>query len=130
VKSVADSSAWIEYFTGGPNGHHFAAVIEKPQSLLVPAMCLYEVFRFYLGKNKKEEGLEKISSMRKAPIIEISADIAAFAAILSAEKQLAMADSLILSCARQHRATLWTQDQDFKDMDMVRYFKKVEKLRT
>ena len=124
MKAVVDSSAWIEYFTGGPNAAHFATAIEDTKNLLVPAICLYEVFRFYLVKSSKEEGLEKISSMRKASIIEIGADIAALAAILSAEKQLAMADSLILSCARKNHAALWTQDQDFKGLEMVRYFKK------
>ena len=35
-----------------------------------------------------------------------------------------MADSIILAVTREHEATLWTQDEDFKGLDKVKYFPK------
>ena len=48
----------------------------------------------------------------------------ASAAKLSAELKLPMADSLILATARANNATLWTQDEHFKDLDGVKYIEK------
>jgi hypothetical protein len=33
-----------------------------------------------------------------------------------------MADSIILAATREHEATLWTQGEDFKGLDKVKYF--------
>jgi predicted nucleic acid-binding protein len=35
-----------------------------------------------------------------------------------------MADSIILATAREHRATVWTLDEDFSGLSDVRYFAK------
>jgi hypothetical protein len=43
--NLADSSAWLEYFAVGPNASYFAEIIEKIAELLVPTLCLYEVFK-------------------------------------------------------------------------------------
>jgi len=37
---------------------------------------------------------------------------------------LAMADSIILATARAYNATLWTQDEHFKDIEGVKYIEK------
>ncbi len=42
--SVVDSSGWIEYFADGPNASFFEAAIEDADSLVVPAISLYDVF--------------------------------------------------------------------------------------
>jgi predicted nucleic acid-binding protein len=36
------------------------------------------------------------------------------------------ADSLIYATALRHKATLWTQDEDFEDLPNVRYFPKIK----
>ena len=46
------------------------------------------------------------------------------AARLSVEHRLPMADSIILATALAHRATLWTQDADFENVNGVRYLPK------
>ncbi len=43
--NVVDSSAWIEYFADGPNAGFFAAAVEDTADLVVPTLCLYEVFK-------------------------------------------------------------------------------------
>jgi hypothetical protein len=43
--NVVDSSGWLEYFTGGKNAPFFAPAIEDTENLLVPVICIYEVYR-------------------------------------------------------------------------------------
>jgi predicted nucleic acid-binding protein len=62
--------------------------------------------------------------MKQGKIVEIDESLALSAAKLSAELKLPMADSLILATARANNATLWTQDEHFKDLDGVEYIEK------
>ena len=43
--NVVDSSAWLEYFAGGPNAEYFAKAIEDIPNLLVPSVTICEVFK-------------------------------------------------------------------------------------
>lgn len=43
--NVVDSSAWLEYFTGDENASFFVEAIENTESLLVPTISLYEVYK-------------------------------------------------------------------------------------
>lgn len=43
--NVVDSSGWVEYFNKGPNARFFIPSIQHTQSLIVPTICLYEVFK-------------------------------------------------------------------------------------
>jgi len=43
--NVVDSSAWIEYFTGGPNARYFEAAILAGDELVLPTIVLLEVYR-------------------------------------------------------------------------------------
>jgi predicted nucleic acid-binding protein len=43
--NLVDTSGWIEYFFGGPNAAHFTSPIETTGDLIVPVICLYEVFK-------------------------------------------------------------------------------------
>ena len=107
------SSGWLEYFTGGKNApFFFAPAIEDTENLLVPVICTFEVYK----KISQEQG-------QGAAEIRI-AQIALSAAIISAEIKLPMADSIILATARDFQASLWTQDEHFKDIPGVQYAKK------
>jgi predicted nucleic acid-binding protein len=54
----------------------------------------------------------------------IESQIVIEAAQISRELKLAMADSIILATARLNNATLWTQDEHFKNLDGVKYIEK------
>jgi len=53
--------------------------------------------------------------------VELDAAIALSAAKVSATLKLPMADSIMLTTARMHGATLWTQDADFEGIEGVQY---------
>lgn len=122
--NVVDSSGWLEYFADGGNADFFAPAIEDTKSLLVPVICLYEVFKKILQQNGINEAQVHVSDMKQGKIIELDESLALSAAKLSADLKLPMADSLILATARANDAVLWTQDEHFKDLDGVKYIEK------
>jgi len=122
--NIVDSSGWLEYFAEGSNAKFFAPAIEDTKNLLVPVICLYEVFKKLLQQSGLNEAQIHVSDMKQGKIVEIDESLALSAAKLSAELKLPMADSLILATARANNATLWTQDEHFKDLDGVKYIEK------
>ena len=119
--NVVDPSGWLEYFAGGPNADFFAPPLEATDSLLVPTLCLYEVFKNVLRQFGREHAIEKVAAMRQGTVVALDDHLALDAALLSHELQLPMADSVILATARGHNAALWTQDVHFEQVDGVRY---------
>jgi len=122
--NIVDSSGWLEYFAEGGNAEFFAPAIEDTKKLLVPVICIYEVFKKLLLQNGLNEAQVHVSDMKQGKVVEIDESLALSAAKLSAELKLPMADGLILATARANNATLWTQDEHFKDLDGVRYIEK------
>ena len=122
--NIVDSSGWLEYFAEGSNAKFFAPAIEDTKNLLVPVICMYEVFKKLLLQSGDNEAQIHVSDMKQGKIIEIDESLALSAAKLSAELKLPMADSLILATARTNNAILWTQDEHFKDLDGVKYIEK------
>jgi toxin FitB len=121
---VVDSSGWLEYFIDGKNADFFAAAVVDVTQVVVPTICIYEVFkRILLGKNS-DDALETIAMMYDGVVVDLDSEIALEAAELSYTLKLPMADSIILATARAHDATLWTQDEHFKDIEGVKYIKK------
>lgn len=122
--NVVDSSGWLEYFTGGPNARHFALPIQALPELLVPTLCMYEVFKRLLATAGEEAALQALGVMALGHEVDLTRLIAVEAAQISLALKLAMADSIILASARAHQAVLWTQDEHFKAVAGVRYFEK------
>lgn len=119
--NVVDSSAWLEYAAGGPNAAAFQGAIRDTDALLVPVVCLYEVFKRVLQQHGEDAAQLVIGAMIAGDVVPVDAELAVDAARLSALHRLPMADSLILATARRHNANLWTQDADFDGLPDVRY---------
>ncbi len=122
--NVVDSSAWLEYLADGPNAEYFSAPLEDTGNLIVPTICILEVFKAVLRQRGEDAALQTAALMKQGTSINLTDDLALQAAKISLEYKIPMADSIILATARAHEAILWTQDQDFKDMENVNYFPK------
>ena len=118
--NVVDSSGWLEYFAGTTRAKLFAAAIEDEENLVVPVISIYEVFKKVLRDRDEDTALQTVSVMMTGRVIDIDAALALEAAHL----KMPLADSIIYATATRHDATVWTQDEDFKDMPNVRYFEK------
>ena len=108
----------------GKNAEHFAPAISDTERLLVSTINIYEVYKKVISKRDEDSALQAVAMMQQAKVIEITSSIAVQAAKASYVFKLPMADCLIYITARDHNATIWTQDADFKDLEGVEYFKK------
>lgn len=122
--NVVDSSGWLEYFSDGLNSEFFAAPIQDQAQLVVPSICLYEVFKRVRSQLGEERALDAVGSMSVGEVVDLDRQIAIEAALISSDLKLAMADSIILATTRAYQATLWTQDIHFKYIEGVRYIEK------
>lgn len=119
--NVVDSSGWIEYLADTERADLFAPAIEDPDSLIVPVITVYEVFKKFLRERGEHKALEAISVMQTGRVIDVDVSLA----LEASRHALPLADSLIYATALYHDAMLWTQDEHFKDLPKVRYFAKL-----
>lgn len=122
--NLVDSCGWLEYFSDGDNADFFAPAIEDTDQLLVPSLCLFEVFKRILQQRGENEALRAAALMGQTHVVNLDDTLALTAARVSFDLKLALADSIILTTARQHSATLWTQDAHFEGLPGVRFIRK------
>ena len=122
--NLVDSCGWLEYFADGPNASFYAPPIENVGRLIVPTICILEVFRKVLRQRGENSALQAVAAMEQARVVDLDSSIALGAARLGADLGLPLADSVILATARAHKALIWTQDADFKKVDGVRFPRK------
>ena len=118
--NVVDSSGWLEYFTGSDRASLFAPAIEDTGNLIVPVISIYEVFKKVLRECGEDVALQVASAMQSGLVIDLECALA----LEAARYPLPLADSLIYATAKRHEATLWTQDEHFKNLPNVRFFPK------
>ena len=121
--NLVDTSGWIEYFFAGPNATHFAKPIEKTSKLLVPTICVYEVFKKINIVGNEAQALQAVAQMRQGLVLDLTESIALSASLISIKHKLPMADSMIYASALANDATIWTQDIDFENLPGVQYTK-------
>ena len=119
--NVVDSPGWLEYFAGGRQARALEPALEEIESLLVPAISVYEVFKVLLREAGEGAAIQGVAAMQRGRIVDLTVQRALDAAALSLRHSLPMADSIILAAAREHGATVWTLDEDFRGLHDVRY---------
>ncbi|MEW5693769.1 MAG: PIN domain-containing protein [Candidatus Hydrogenedentota bacterium] len=68
--------------------------------------------------------MQVIAQLKRYKNILLDEDISLTAAKISCEYKIPMADSIVYATARINQAEVWTQDNDFKNLPNVKYFKK------
>jgi len=122
--NIVDSSGWLAYFADEANAKHFLTPLSDSALLVVPTITIYEVVKVILRESSENEALQAVVAMQKGRVVDLDAQLAIAASRLSLEYDLPMADSIILATAQEYKATIWTQDSDFKNMRNVRHFPK------
>lgn len=121
--NVVDSSGWIEYFFAGRNMSFFSPPVEDTGNLLVPVVCLFEVFKKVQQVADEARALLAVAHMKQGRIVPLTEEIALKAAVVSLKHKLPLADSLVYATAQMEGATLLTQDEDFNGLPGVNYRK-------
>jgi toxin FitB len=115
---VVDSSGWLEYLAGGAKADQFGAYLESPESLLLPSIVAYEVYKKLFreaGKELAEIFLSQAYGFHER-LLDLDLEISLLAARTSLEAQFAMADAIIYAKAQHHRAKLVTSDTHFSNL--------------
>ena len=86
--NIVDSSGWLEYFAQGGNAGLFAPAIRDTSSLVVPTVCMYEVFKRMLVQRGEEDALQAIGVMSLGAIADLTQEIAINAAQISSELKI------------------------------------------
>ena len=122
--NVVDSSAWLAYLADEPGAGDFAAAIEDVRRLVVPAVCLLEVFKVVARQRGDGDALQAVAVMQQGTVVDLDPTLALAAARLGLEHGLPLADSVVYATARWVGGIVWTQDDDFDGLPDVRYLRK------
>jgi len=122
--NLVDSGGWLEYLADGPNAGYFASALENTEKLLVPTICILEVFKRVLEQRGEDAALQAVALMQQGNVVDLNVGIALSSAKIGHEFKLPLADAVIVAMARMHDAVIWTQDRDLKDVEGVKYVKK------
>lgn len=118
---VVDSTGWVEFLGNGPKAEAFARYLENPESVLLPTIVVYEVYKKILrehGSTVAERFLSQSFAFNEREV-PLDIPLAALAAKASLDANLPMADAIIYASARAHDAELITSDAHFKGLPGV-----------
>jgi predicted nucleic acid-binding protein len=101
-----------------------APAIENTDDLLVPTLCILEVFKRVLQQRGEDAALQAAALMQQGHVIDLDSATAVNAAKIGHENKLSLADAVIVATASIHHAIIWTQDSDLKDIEGVKFVKK------
>ena len=119
--NVVDSSAWLAYFADEPNAGFFAEAIEDAELLVVPTVCIHEVFKVILRQRGEDEAFLAVAAMERGAVVDLTSELALESAAIGVEEGLSFADSVIYAVAKRSDAVLWTQDAHFEWKPGVRF---------
>jgi predicted nucleic acid-binding protein len=122
--NLVDSCGWMEYFCDSKMAKHYAAAIEDTESLIVPSICIYEVFKKVLADVGEQEALQAVATMQIGEVLDFDDSLAISAALISRQHKLPMVDSIVMASAKLAGATIWTQDAHFEGLPDVKFFRK------
>ena len=122
--NVVDSSAWLAYLAEEAGANHFSAAIEDTAHLVVPVICLLEVFKVVARQRAEGDALQAVALMQQGRVVDVDATLSLIAAKASIDHHLPLADSLVYATALRVDAVVWTQDEDFRDLPGVKLFPK------
>jgi predicted nucleic acid-binding protein len=120
-RCVVDSSGWVEYLGNGPKADEFAKYLEKPESLFLPTIVVYEVYKKLYREQSMilaERFLSTAFNFQEREII-LDVSLAASAAKTSLRSNLPMADAIIYATAQARGAQLITSDAHFTGLPGV-----------
>lgn len=118
--NLVDSCGWMEYFTHGQHADFYEKIILLTKSLIVPTICLTEVYKKVRRDRDENAALFAVATMQLGHVVPLTDEIAILAAELGVKHKLPLADGIILATARTCNAVVYTQDADFNELENVR----------
>ena len=110
---VVDTSAWIEWLTGGALGETLAKQFPDKADCVVPTIVQLELSKWLVREVGEEKANQVIAYTQKCIVVPLDTSIALLAAELHREHKLATADAIVYATAQHQRAQLLTCDAHF-----------------
>lgn len=63
--NLVDSCGWLEYFADSPYADFYAPAIEDTENIIVPTICILEVFKRVLQQRDESAALQVAAVMHK-----------------------------------------------------------------
>lgn len=124
MKTLIDSSAWIEFFSAGPKANRIEKFLKPPHKPILSSIVTYEVYKKIKAIKGEVIAVTLLAQMEKISheIIPLDQTLAMAAADLSLDHKIPMADAIVYATAKLADATLITLDAHFKDLPGVNIF--------
>ena len=121
---MIDAYAWIEYFNGTPIGKNVKDLIENDNNEVYTNVITIAELKSSYERNKLDFKEEKKALLGLSKFYYITLDFAEEVGKLHAElkkerKNISLADSFVLSTAKQLKAKVVTGDKDFRGLKEV-----------
>jgi predicted nucleic acid-binding protein len=126
VKTLVDSSGWIEFFSGGPLADRYAAYFKDPSQVVTPTIVVYEVYKKIKRERGEAAAMIAAGQLNATQVIPLTEPIARLAADLSLRHGLAMADAMVYASSRDQDAQLVTSDADLKNLPGVTFLNRIQ----
>ncbi len=66
--NLVDSCGWLEYLADGDNAEFYARAILDVDQLLVPTICMYEVFKVVQRQRGEDIALQAVALLRQGRV--------------------------------------------------------------
>jgi toxin FitB len=119
LKTVVDTSAWIEWLVDGPAKAQIAAHMPARDDCIIPTIVQMELAKWLMRERGEEIADEVIAYTLKCEVVALDTALALLAADLSRQHHLAMADAIVYATARSMEADLLTCDAHFAGLQNV-----------
>jgi len=123
MKYIIDSYAWLEYFMGTEAGGRVKVIIDsEADEKLTPSICLAEIYAKILKTEDEEKAqLRRTFIKSRSALIPLTEELAVEAAKadVSMKKKVQgwrLADSIVLSTARNRKGKVLTGDPHFRGL--------------
>lgn len=124
MKYIIDTCGWIEWLTNGKLAPLFEPYFSKMKELVVPTLIQYELYKWISREKDSTLALEIIGLTENGLVVPLETNLALYAAEISKEYGLAMADAIVYATSRNHSSLLITSDKYFKELPHVKFFEK------
>jgi len=123
MRYIVDSYAWLEYFTGTEAGRKVKVIIDsETDEKLTPSICLAEIYAKILKTEDEEKAeLRRAFIKSRSALVPLDEEVAVEAAKADAvmKKKVqgwGLADSIVLSTARNRNGKIVTGDPHFRGL--------------
>lgn len=123
MKTLIDSSVWVEYFSNGPKAKTVQSYLRSPHHIILPSLVSYEVYKKIKSSLGEQKAVLVLAHMERLSNELVSFDqaLAPLAADMSLEHKIPMADAMIYAVAQSTGATIVTLDAHFKGLEHVKW---------